>query len=109
MKEEIIIDFIYLRYKAMYGFPQGYCGQIAEEIQKTIGGELVAGYLAFPSHNREHWWLDLDNKIIDPMSVELQKTDPHRHIEIHRDLSRRYWIKGFNKQKKIKANEGMPF
>lgn len=86
------IDFVYLRYKTMYGFPQGYCGQIAEEIQKRIGGELVAGYLAFNTHDREHWWVDFNGIIIDPMSDELMKTDEHKHVEIHRDLSQRYWI-----------------
>ena len=86
------IDFVYLRYKTMYGFPQGYCGQIAEEIQKQIGGELVAGFLAFNTHDREHWWVDFNGTIIDPMSDELKKTDEHRHVEVHRDLSQRYWI-----------------
>ena len=85
------IDFIYLKYYTLYGFPQGYCGQIAEEIQKEIGGELVAGYLSFSTHNREHWWVELNDVIIDPMSDELSLTDKHRHIEIHRDLSKKYW------------------
>lgn len=86
------IEFIYTKYKTMYGFPQGYCGQIASEIQKAVGGELVAGYLVFNGGRREHWWVDLNNTIIDPMADELRKTDSHRHVEVHRDLSKRYWV-----------------
>lgn len=86
-----IADFIYLTYKARYGFPQGYCGQIAEDIQKKIGGQIVAGYLVFKTHNREHWWLDLEGVIIDPMSDELMMSDPHTHKEVHRDMSKKYW------------------
>ena len=85
------IDFIYLKFVTQYGFPQGYCGQIAEEIQSIVGGEIVAGYLAFNTHEREHWWVELNGVIIDPMSDDLIKTDPHRHIEVHRDVPKKYW------------------
>lgn len=87
------IDCIYEKYKMLYGhFPQGYCGQLASEIQKILNkGELVAGYLNFQGFRREHWWLDIDGEIIDPMSDELMETDKHRHIEVHRDLNKKYW------------------
>lgn len=91
MYNKNIVELIYLQFKNVYGFPQGYCGQIAEAIQKEIGGELVAGYLSFNTHTREHWWVELDNEIIDPMSDELMLTDKHRHVEVHRDISKKYW------------------
>lgn len=91
MYDKNIVDFIYLKYKTFYGFPQGYCGQIAEEIQSKIGGDIVAGLLRFNTHHRQHWWVDLDGVIIDPMSDELMLTDNHMHQEVHRDLTLKYW------------------
>jgi hypothetical protein len=85
------VEFIYEKYKAFYGFPQGKCGQIAEEIQAAIGGEIVAGVLDGGYFQRNHWWVEKDGVIIDPMSDELAITDPHKHVEKHRDLSRAYW------------------
>ena len=73
------IKSVYLRYTTRYGFPQGLCKQIAEELQAHLGGEVVFGYLVFSAHERGHWWLELDNEIIDPMSDYLMETDPHRH------------------------------
>lgn len=86
-----VVDFIYTKYTSLYGFPQGFCGQIAAEIQQKLGGDLVAGYLRFRTHDREHWWVDVGGNIVDPMSDDLMATDPHVHIEIHRDASKRYW------------------
>lgn len=85
------VKLIYEKYKAFYGFPQGKCGQIAEEIQAAVGGEIVAGQLDGGYFQRNHWWVEKDGIIIDPMSDELAITDPHRHIEHHRDLALKYW------------------
>ena len=86
-----VVESIYAAYTAMYGFPQGMCGQLAEHLQKEVGGEIVAGYLKFPTFQRAHWWLELNGTIIDPMSDELMRTDPHSHEEVHRDISKKYW------------------
>jgi hypothetical protein len=108
-EDQNAVDFIYLRYKTMYGFPQGFCGQIAEEIQSKIGGELVAGYLAFSGHTREHWWVNIDGVVIDPMSDELQEKDQHRHVEVHRDLSKRYWVEQVFDETVFHHDNTLPF
>jgi hypothetical protein len=88
------VDSVYAMHEAKAGgFPQGYCGQIAEQIQKQCGGELVAGWLEYGTGRREHWWLEIDNNIVDPMAEEFNKHTPCRHIEAHRNIRERYWIK----------------
>lgn len=86
------VDSIYWKYEAIVGgFPQGYCGQIAEEIQKECGGDLIAGWLEYGTGKREHWWLEIDGNIVDPMSEQFNVHTPCRHIEAHRDINKRYW------------------
>ena len=88
------VDSVYAMHEAKAGgFPQGYCGQIAEQIQKQCGGELVAGWLEYGTGRREHWWLEIDGSIVDPMSEVFNEHTPCRHIEAHRDIRERYWIK----------------
>ena len=42
------VDMVYAMHEVKAGgFPQAYCGQMAEQIQKQCGGELVAGWLDF--------------------------------------------------------------
>ena len=91
IEHQSAIDRIYAGFKAVYGYPQGKCGQIAEKIQKEIGGEIVAGLLVFITGEREHWWVEKNGETIDPMSDELMETDPHYHREVHRDTTKRYW------------------
>ena len=79
------IERIYAGFKAAYGFPQGECEKLARSIQKEIGGEVVAGFLKFNGGDREHWWVNKDGEIVDPMSDELMKSDPHHHLEVHRN------------------------
>jgi hypothetical protein len=84
------IDYV----SAKYGNSQGFCGQIAEEIQAITGGEITAGYLILEGyHRREHWWVTLpNNQIIDPMADSFKsKYSSVEHEEIHRDLSLKYW------------------
>jgi len=84
------IDYV----SAKYGNAQGFCGQIAKEIQEVIGGEITAGYLILEKrHRREHWWVTLPNgEIIDPMADSLRvKFGDVEHKEAHRDLSLKYW------------------
>ena len=88
--EQSHIDFV----SAKYGNAQGFCGQIAEEIQEVIGGEITAGYLILEGHHRrEHWWVTLsDGQIIDPMADSLRlKFKDVEHEEIHKDLTFKYW------------------
>ena len=88
------VDTVYAMYEAKAGgFPQGYCGQIAEEIQRQCGGELVAGWLEYGIGRREHWWLEIDGSIVDPMAEAFNEHTPCRHIEAHRNIRERYWIK----------------
>ena len=89
-------DFIYAKYEMIAGgFPQGFCGQIAEEIQGRLGGEIVAGFLLYGpgmSNKRPHWWVNTGGKIIDPMAEYFNEhIEPCRHQEAHRDLSKKYW------------------
>ena len=84
------VDYI----SAKYDNAQGFCGQIAEEIQDAIGGEITAGYLILERHHRkEHWWVTLSSgEIVDPMADELRlKFDSVEHEEVHRNLSMKYW------------------
>jgi len=86
------VDSVYAVYEAMArGFPQGYCGQIAEAIVSSCGGELVAGYLEYGTGRRQHWWVVIDECIVDPMAEVFNKHTPCRHVEVHRNTHERYW------------------
>ena len=67
---------------------QGCCPLIADEIQKAVGGEVVAGFLFWNGGSccRLHWWVVKDNKVIDPMGDDILRFEdyPGRE-EIHRD------------------------
>jgi hypothetical protein len=93
IEQQQFIDYVYNHFKEANDncVPQGWCGQIAEAIQKHLGGELVAGYLSFRGFRRMHWWLELNGHIIDPMSDDYMPTDPHEHEEVHRDIKHKYW------------------
>jgi hypothetical protein len=61
---------VFEKYRAAYGDNlQGCCPLIADEIQKAIGGEVVAGELTWygGSCRRTHWWVEKDGAVIDPM------------------------------------------
>ena len=80
---------IYDRYKAVWGDNlQGCCLLIADEIQRAIGGGVVAGELTWygGSCRRSHWWVSKDGSVIDPMGDELLSYEecPGRD-EHHRD------------------------
>lgn len=82
---------IYAKYKRAYGDElQGCCLLIADEIQQSIGGDVVAGELTWYGGScvRSHWWVEKDGEIFDPMGDEMlsYETAPGRK-EIHRDIS----------------------
>jgi hypothetical protein len=82
-------DSIYKKYSDAYdGEIQGCCPLIADEIQKEIGGEIVAGELTWNGGacRRTHWWVVKDGAVIDPMGDHLLSFEdyPGRN-EIHRD------------------------
>lgn len=84
-------QFIYEKYVNAYdGELQGCCLLIADEIQRTVGGEIVAGQITWygGSCRRTHWWVVKDGQILDPMGDALLRHEvaPGR-IEIHRDRS----------------------
>lgn len=59
---------VYQKYDKGYdGDIQGCCPLIADEIQKAIGGEVVAGYLLFGGCRRSHWWVAKEDIVFDPM------------------------------------------
>ena len=91
--EQACVDMISAQYELQGGL-QGFCGQIAEEIQSKIGGEITAGCLVLERHHRKmHWWVTLSSgEVVDPMADEFRlKFDDVEHEEVHRDLSLKYW------------------
>ena len=88
------LDFansIYGKYSRAYGKnPQGCCILIADEIQRQIGGEVVAGELWWygGSCRRSHWWVEKNGAVVDPMGdyVLSGESGTDRH-EIHRDAA----------------------
>jgi len=80
---------IYEKYNFVYsGEVQGCCLLIADEIQKLVGGEVVAGYLTWygDSCRRSHWWVDVSGKVIDPMGDYLLSFEDYSgRREEHRD------------------------
>ena len=83
---------IYRRYRDRYsGEVHGCCPLIADEIQRAVGGDVVAGYLTFfgGSHRRSHWWVEKDGVVLDPMGDE-QISHPDDYggrEEVHLDRS----------------------
>lgn len=82
-------DRIYQKYVGAYfGEVQGCCPLIADEIQRAVGGEIVAGYLTWNGGacRRSHWWVVKDGSVIDPMGDYLLSFEdyPGRE-ECHRD------------------------
>ncbi len=80
---------IHEKYASHYnGETQGVCPLIADEIQRAIGGEVVAGELTWygGSCRRTHWWVEKDGQVIDPMGDALlaYEVAPGRE-EAHRD------------------------
>ncbi len=80
---------VFDKYTAAYrGDVQGCCLLIADEIQRGIGGEVVAGELTWfgGTCRRTHWWVEKDGQTIDPMGDRLLSFEesPGRH-EVHRD------------------------
>lgn len=80
---------IWLKYFRHYdGEVQGCCPLIADEIQKAIGGEVVAGELTWNggSCRRTHWWVEKDGETIDPMGDwMLRHEDYPDRVAHHRD------------------------
>jgi hypothetical protein len=76
------------RYRSFYNNEiQGCCPLIADEIQRAIGGEVVAGELVFLGGNRRtHWWVEKDGVTFDPMGDWMFAPDDYMHREeAHRD------------------------
>lgn len=82
-----VAEAIHRKYLEAYdGDTQGCCLLIADEIQKEIGGEVVAGYLCLNGGRRSHWWVVKDDRIIDPMGLKIQSHGDHvEWVEEHRN------------------------
>lgn len=80
---------IYNKYVAAYDNEiQGCCLLIADEIQKAVGGEVVAGELTWygGSCRRPHWWVEKDGQAIDPMGDYLLSFEDYPgRVIVHRD------------------------
>lgn len=81
---------IHRRYVLAYdGDIQGCCPLIADEIQRAVGGDVVAGEITFfgGTQRRTHWWVCVDGLTLDPMGDDMM-SDPRdfaERVEIHRD------------------------
>ena len=86
--DETVQD-IFARYEAAYGSNlQGCCPLIADEIQRAVGGDVVAGELTWygGSCRRTHWWVEKDGQVLDPMGDDFLRTeDATGRCEAHRD------------------------
>ena len=80
---------IYQKYHARYdGEIQGCCPLIADEIQRAVGGDVVAGEIRLYGQRtgRTHWWVEKDGETIDPMGdAMMDPRDYPERVEIHRD------------------------
>lgn len=91
---------IFQKYHSVYnGETQGCCLLIADEIQRKVGGEVVAGELTWMggSCRRTHWWVEKDGKTLDPMGDYLlsfedypDREEKHRDAKLFRKLLPRY-------------------
>lgn len=83
------VESILSRYHSTYGCNlQGCCLLIADEITKAIGGEVVAGELTWygGSCRRDHWWVEKNGEVIDPMGDEFLSGEEYTgRIEHHRN------------------------
>lgn len=82
-------EAIYQKYVNAYdGETQGCCPLIADEIQRAVGGTVVAGELTWygGSCRRTHWWVEKDGQVIDPMGdYILSFEEAPGRMEAHRD------------------------
>lgn len=65
-----LVNAIFDLYMMEYGGEiQGCCPLIADEIQRSVGGDVVAGELTWygGSCSRTHWWVEKDGQTLDPM------------------------------------------
>lgn len=86
----LVPEMVFEKYKAAYGSTQGCCLLIADEIQRAIGGDVVAGELTWygGSCRRTHWWVEIDGETIDPSGDDFLSTEEAtQRIEIHRERS----------------------
>ena len=61
---------IWDKYRSHYDHDvQGCCPLIADEIQRAVGGDVVAGEITWygGACRRTHWWVDLDGVVLDPI------------------------------------------
>jgi hypothetical protein len=68
------VQDIHAKYTAAYGSNlQGCCPLIADEIQRAVGGDVVAGELTWygGSCRRTHWWVEKDGRCC--ITLELRR------------------------------------
>lgn len=78
------------------GDMQGLCLIIADEMQKAIGGEVVAGFLCMNGGRRSHWWIEKDGIVYDFMGdayvneMNFHRQEEHRNKEIFESVLPQY-------------------
>lgn len=85
MSVAYVASAVFERYRKHYdGEVQGCCLVIADEIQRTVGGEVVAGELVWMGQNRRtHWWVEKDGVTLDPMGDWMFAPEDYMHREEH--------------------------
>lgn len=62
------------------GESRGACQTIAKIIANKIGGKVVKGYVRMRQGDAQHWWVEKEEKIIDPLA-EMWMDKPFIYIK----------------------------
>ena len=84
-----VAETVHSMYTGIYGDNlQGCCPLIADEIQRSIGGDVVAGEIWWfgGTCRRTHWWVEKEGLVLDPMGDYLLSFEESTgRTEHHRD------------------------
>lgn len=82
---EAVVDEFERKYGK--GESRGACRTIAELIAERIGGTVVAGYIRMVQGDAQHYWVEKDGEVIDPLA-EKWMDKPFNHISKKDDCLR---------------------
>ena len=69
-------------FESVHGESRGACRTIAGLIAESIpGAEVVGGYVCMVQGEMQHWWVEVDGNIIDPLS-EKYADEPYYHRRV---------------------------
>lgn len=70
---------------------RGACHTIADEIAHVICGKVIAGFVRMPQGEQQHYWVEKDEDIIDPLTI-LWADEPYSHKKVREvELREKYW------------------